>query len=194
MYYLLTCECGIATTVSRTQAGQAMRCSCGRTLNVPNLRELATLPTAQAPESTPLAGSRTEQAQSVWLGWRGTAVALATALFVIAGLVTARYIYLRMAVDPSYTAENEIANGDEMFAKASPEELSFIWNDYQKVRLATKDPPMFHRIAKFAGEQERSAWLGGSVAAVGGLAALAIWLTAPRSTKPKRPKQNIGAG
>ena len=42
--YLLPCSCGKLARVQASQAGQSLRCKCGRTLAVPTLRQLRQLP------------------------------------------------------------------------------------------------------------------------------------------------------
>ena len=182
MYYLLTCECGRKFSVSRKQAGQELTCECGRTLDVPALRGFAALPTTT---ENPAAGdqqtvSRAERARSVWSGWRGPAIALAAAIFVVSGFATARFVYHRASLDTGYTAEVEIAAGNELFDKSSPEDLSLMWNDYQKLRLSVKDRPMFYRVALFARDREISAAISGTVCLLSGMAVCAIWLSARR--------------
>jgi len=58
--HLLSCSCGRETPVSPGQAGDTLRCLCGRTLEVPTLRELRRLPMAETRKEgatwTPLQG------------------------------------------------------------------------------------------------------------------------------------------
>ncbi len=181
MFHLLTCECGREITVTRKQAGQQLACVCGLTLQVPTLRGFSELPVAPA-AATETAQARlpAEQASSAWSGWRGPAIAAASVVFLVAGFATARFLYHRFAVDPSYTAAEEIVAGNEFFDKSHPEELSYVWNDYQKLRLGPKDRPLFYQIQKFAEEREFSAMISGAICLSGGLVAGAIWLTARR--------------
>ncbi len=46
--YLLPCTCGQSVRVSNKDAGQGVRCACGKMLDVPTLRGLATLERADA--------------------------------------------------------------------------------------------------------------------------------------------------
>jgi len=41
--YLLPCQCGLKVHVDKTQAGLSVKCECGRTLDVPTLRDLTQL-------------------------------------------------------------------------------------------------------------------------------------------------------
>jgi hypothetical protein len=189
MFHLLTCECGREITVTRKQAGQELACECGRTLQVPTLRGFSELPVAAVPASEVAQATSSADQASVWSGWRGPAIAAASVVFLIAGFATARFLYHRSMVDPSYTSVEEIAAGNEFFDKSHPEELSYAWNDYQKLRLGPKDRPLFYRIQKFAEEREYSAMISGAICLSGGLVAGAIWLSARR----KKQLPNTGS-
>jgi hypothetical protein len=180
MFHLLTCECGREITVTRKQAGQELACECGRTVQVPTLRGFSQLPVAPVPAGAVAPGSSSADPGSVWSGWRGPAMAAASVVFLIAGFATARFLYQRSMVDPSYTAVDEIAAGNESFDRSHPEELSYAWSDYQKLRLGPKDRPLFYRIQKFAEDRQYSAMISGAICLAGGLVAGAIWLSARR--------------
>jgi len=183
MFHLLTCECGREITVTRKQAGQEIACACGRALRVPTLRGFSDLPLATTPATKAAqAGLPTDQALSVWSGWRGPAIAVASVVFLIAGFATARFLYHRYLVDPSYTAVEEIAAGNQLFDEAHPEELSLAWEDYRKLRLGPKDRPLFYVIQKFAEEREFNAKISGAISLSAALVAGAIWLSARRKT------------
>ncbi|MBI3838225.1 MAG: hypothetical protein HY288_09875 [Planctomycetia bacterium] len=47
--FRLSCTCGQSVSVSASQAGQTVRCSCGAQLEVPTLRGLRELPLSDAP-------------------------------------------------------------------------------------------------------------------------------------------------
>jgi hypothetical protein len=51
--YLLSCECGNNVTVEVGQAGGQVTCRCGKTLDVPALRQLRHLPQARVDEARP---------------------------------------------------------------------------------------------------------------------------------------------
>ena len=182
MYYVLKCECGRELTVTRKQAGQALLCECGQRVTVPTLRGLSALPPAAAPAPTGGARpiSREEQARSVWSGWRGPAIALACAVFVVSGIATARFLYHRYSLDTSYTIETEVIAGNELFDLTTPEDLSLAWSDYQKLHLGPKDRPFFYRVSKFARDREISAAVSGTICLLSGLAALGVWFSARR--------------
>lgn len=181
MQYLLTCSCGRKLAVSKTQAGESIRCECGEQVTVPTLRGFADLPVVQS-ESVDAKMSRDDRAQSVWKGWRGTCFAIAIAIFAIAGITAARAAYIANAAYTPYDVEQEILAGNEKIDTASPEELSMILFDFQQVRLTLKDRPMFYRLAKYSEEQAFTATVAGVIAGVGLALAIGIWISAP---KPK---------
>ncbi|MDR3181900.1 MAG: hypothetical protein LBT89_03110 [Planctomycetaceae bacterium] len=61
MKYVLSCPCGLAVNVEPAQAGQTAVCSCGKTLSVPSLVKLRSLPVAEEEktERSKSAGKRT---------------------------------------------------------------------------------------------------------------------------------------
>ncbi len=50
--YQLPCSCGAIATVSTAQAGDTLRCECGRELVVPTMRGLRELQPAEAPRTS----------------------------------------------------------------------------------------------------------------------------------------------
>ena len=56
--YLVECVCGEKIAVRVGQAGQQVRCGCGREVNIPLLRELRKLPTAQPSADRPASAAR----------------------------------------------------------------------------------------------------------------------------------------
>lgn len=178
MQYLLTCECGRKLTVTKSQAGQSVSCECGKQVAVPTLRAMTELPLASENVET-VRGSRSDQAQSVWRGWRGTLFAMAVTVLVVASVTTAYFAYAAKVTHTEYTVDNELAIGNEKLDTASPEELSMAFDDFRSLRLTFKDRPMFYRYARYSKEQATAATISGVVAGVGLLIALGLWITAP---------------
>jgi hypothetical protein len=177
MDHLLKCECGQTHVVSRSQAGQEINCECGATIRVPTLRGIAKLPPAQPAESV-LAVEKS----SIWQGWRGPAIALASAGFLIAVAFCGWFTTQRLGIDTSYTAESEIAGGDELLETYDPEDLSLVWDNFEKAGMVTKDRPEFYWWNKYADERATLAKISGAIAAGFGVLAIGIWLSA-RSPK-----------
>lgn len=66
--FLLPCGCGHKIRVGNAQAGQAVRCECGKSLSVPTLRGLREL--ESAPDEAAAKGARRA---AVWSPWHGAA-------------------------------------------------------------------------------------------------------------------------
>lgn len=176
MNYLLSCSCGRQHTVSRSQAGQEITCECGNTLQVPTLRGLTSLPSADPGES-PLP-PRASGERTAWQGWRGPAIALASAGLIISLAYCGWFSLQRSLIDTSYTADSEIAAGNELFDLYDPEELSLVWESYEVAGLRTKQPPEFYLWNRYAETRERYAMVSGSLAGFFAVMVAAIWWSA----------------
>ena len=180
MDHLLKCEqCGQQLTVGRSQAGQELTCECGTTLQVPTLRDFASLPAAAREDVAPSRDSQKE----VWQSWRGPTIAVVATGFAIALGFTLWFLLQLSALDTSHNAELEISMGNELFDTYSPEELSLVWNSYESVSIGQKDPPPFERIRTYALARKYLAGISGTFASVFGLAMLAILISARRAKK-----------
>lgn len=188
---LLRCTCGRDLVVSNSQAGQELTCACGKIVAVPTLRGLAALPLAQAlaqttadapqPYATSGVGQQLDSgANRAWQGWRGPALALATAGFLIAAVAGSWFGFQRFQIDTSYTVEAEIAAGAEMIESYDPNTLSTIWHQFGSMGLGEKHPPAFFLWQVYAEDRAKKATTSGVVAAVFGVLALAIALSAKR--------------
>lgn len=91
MNYLLPCPaCGTKSTVSTAQAGQTVQCSCGRTVEVPPLRDLRQL------ESV----GESERSQPSWNRRKGLIFLGCLMMGVAAGLAAWFTFAMPHAVDP----------------------------------------------------------------------------------------------
>lgn len=174
MEHLLTCDCGVQHAISRSQAGQQIQCECGQPLQIPTLRGLSQLPVAGEQVQTAVAK------QAVWSGWRGPAIAIASAVFVIAGLASARFGMQYLSVDTTFTEESAIELGNEVLEGYGPLDLNIVWNEYAAKGMGPKQRPDFFLWNKYAGERRILATIAISIAGGFGLIALAIGFTAPR--------------
>lgn len=184
---LLRCACGRDLIVSNSQAGQEMACTCGKIVAVPTLRGLAALPlAATSAESSQLSANSgggppsSVGTSGAWQGWRGPAMALATAGFLIATFAGGWFGLQRFAIDTSFTVESEIVAGAEMIDSYDPNMLSTIWHQFGKMGLGQKDPPDFFLWQVYAEDRVKKAMISAGVAAVFGGLALAIAFSAKR--------------
>ena len=178
MEYLLTCDCGKEHTVSKSQAGQEIPCECGQPLSVPTLRGLSQLPTAGQQSAAPQVSPR-----STWTGWRGTAIAVASGLFVIASFAAGRFALQRYSVDTSYTADSAIAAGNEILEAYGPLDITIVWSEYATNGMGPKKRPDFYLWNKYARERTALAAISAGLAALFAAIAATIWITAPKSPK-----------
>lgn len=184
MNYLLSCSCGRQHTVTRSQAGQKIECECGNMLQVPTLRELTNLPSADSGEDSPPPQAR--DGKTAWQGWRGPAIALASAGLIISLAYCGWFSLQRSLINTSYTADSEIAAGNELFDLYDPEELSLVWESYEVAGLRTKHPPEFYLWNRYAETRQRYALVSGSLAGVFAVIVVAIWWSARvRPTKQR---------
>lgn len=174
MDHLLSCTCGKEHVVSRSQADQEIKCECGNWLRIPTLRGFSELPVAGASPTSET------PSKAVWRGWRGSTMAICSAIFLIAALASGWFLLQRSLLDTSYTAEMDIENGREVFDQQGPNQLTDIWNDYETFGLGNKVRPNYYLWSQYAHERVMLAKIAGSVAAVFGLGAAVIWFTAPR--------------
>lgn len=184
---LLRCACGRDLVVTNSQAGQQITCSCGKIVAVPTLRGLAELPLAATSAvasqlSTNSGGGQPSSigTSNAWQGWRGPALALATAGFLIATLAGGWFGLQWFLIDKTYTVESEIVAGAEMIDSYDPNMLSTIWHQFGKMGLGHKDPPNFFLWQVYAEDQVKKAMISAGVAAVFGALALAIAFSAKR--------------
>ncbi len=186
MEYLLSCECGHDHVVSKSQAGQDIKCSCGKNLLVPTLRGLVKLPLAQnAPVQAQTkratdSHNKDPDHSTGWQGWRGPTIALISAVFMIATISGAWYALQRFGIDTSYTADVEIEAGAELLDAYDPNQLSLVWESFSSLGLRSKQRPEFFLWNQYAEDREMRAKICATVAAVSGLLAAGIWVSTKR--------------
>jgi len=144
---LLPCSCGRKVPVRPSQAGQTVRCECGRELQVPTWREIAALELAQ-PESP-------AQRVSVW-GWPEALLLSGVATLVVVVLLFA-YLLLTRPIQPT------VADLRHRVDRLSAAEVRRVWHTYLNWSLDpwAEDPGWERAQARFR-------------AAMGGTAVLAF--------------------
>jgi hypothetical protein len=98
--YLLPCVCGRQLPVEAGQSGTALDCECGRTVDVPTMRELARLKTAKETQDP--------NAKPLW-GWRQSIVFLGL-LIVVGAVAFGAYMQFSRSKPFDYAALHEKAN------------------------------------------------------------------------------------
>jgi hypothetical protein len=80
MRYFLPCSCGRKIPLSATQAGETLRCECGKSLTAPTLRELRQLEPAADTAPAP-------RRRLAWSPTQGVLFALGGVLVLVAGVI-----------------------------------------------------------------------------------------------------------
>ena len=121
--YLLPCDCGRKVTVQPRQAGEEVRCACGKALDVPTMLAMAKLEPAKS-EPSP------ERSPAAW-GWRQGILLLGIAIVmgaVVAGVQMAR---IRPQPPPPF----EPAKIREMSRRQTPVEAWRLWRTYRVIGM-----------------------------------------------------------
>ncbi len=120
--FLLPCACGRRLAIAASQAGQRLRCECGRELDGPTLRELNRLDRVETqPSSAPAAG---------WTGRQGL-IFLGAA---IAALALAAFAWLEIRHPPSRESAMPKTNVDLL----TPAQA---WAYWEVFALGIEHPP-----------------------------------------------------
>lgn len=130
--YLLTCECGSTTAVSTSQAGDRIRCDCGKELEVPTLRKLNDLP-REAP--TDGKGRSSLGAGSSWGLRQGIfTVGLIVSLLLAGG--AGWFMAIEPAPPTPFDLEARSASLDIGIDRLSPLQVWTMWkSDYEPLAL-----------------------------------------------------------
>jgi hypothetical protein len=121
--YLLTCECGEKLPVEVAQAGQQVRCDCGRGVAVPALRAIRKLPQAEAEPVR-------RKSPGKWTVTHGAAFALGT-LLVFGGFLIAGYGFLNgMRVKPMLQINPDL---DKWVNSIDQAQMVDLWDEWIEV-------------------------------------------------------------
>lgn len=176
MEYLLPCECGQSTRVTRAMAGQEITCACGKTLEVPTLRGFGDL--AAAEDSAPQVVEKNH-----WAGMRGILFAICGVLAIYASWETFKYAWNGSLLDTSVTVEDYLEDTNTEWATYGPLELSNIWEEMGEYALETKSPPNFFRVKRIVEKQQQYAIIAGTLMVLLWSTCFLIWWTTPTSQK-----------
>lgn len=175
----LACECGATLLVEPRQAGKTLPCECGRSVDVPALRQLKELPEADSELETSGAPSN----------WGARQATLTGGLLLAAGLLLgAFYFWVTQPPTPPpfdpQARESEVAQGLETW---TPKQAWDSWSRHY--RFAADTGGTEYTSAQLEAIEARIATLGGYqltlIASAAGvmLASLAIYF----SMKPNIP-------
>jgi hypothetical protein len=138
--FLLPCACGQKVRVGKAQAGQAIRCACGKSLSVPTLRGMRELESAPPDEN--LAKSRKVAA---WSPWHGAAFSGGLAVAAVSVLLFGLNLYYLTGA--TYFSEDHtdavVGSATGELEKFSAEQLLHEWHSLVEEGLGHPHPPIW---------------------------------------------------
>ncbi len=125
--HLLECECGVSLRVAGPQAGELVRCSCGKTIPIPALRELEALPLAE-PIDAPVPPA------STWTARQGGTFVLGVVMLTCALLALVYLVTERLRLDTSASTLERFFER-ETLSDLPGEEAFAAWQAYRDLGL-----------------------------------------------------------
>ena len=143
-HFLLPCECGQTTPVQVSQAGQSLRCACGRALTVPTMRGIRELKPAEVEPSKKVTERSWNQTRGMIFG--------AGALCIIAGIILCAFNYpiYRNAAAVQPTSEDLEFTWAAIDA-TPPADLLDLWHFASQHGLGAHEDSIFVNARKLAG-------------------------------------------
>lgn len=186
--YLIKCDCGTEHAVEASQAGDTIQCQCGRAIEVPSLRELKALPTAQSD-----AASKPKKTRS-WHPLQGVLFGLGAVLLVV-GSLWAGGLFIhrsRLDLEPDPRIQQQLEENLENIAKLDIEQTYKNWELVKQVGLGQRQPPAYVINREFHEWWGKVAWGMLGVAAVGvGLIALSLVIKPQRQRRPRSAPRQV---
>jgi hypothetical protein len=159
--YLLPCRCGQSVAVATRQAGQTTVCTCGATLLIPTMREIAAL--EPAPDSLDAENGNSPSARGNRQTWGAAQVVFMLGILLsAAGVISFLGISFFFRPIPLSDNVNFLQEGRK-FQTLPPGETWLLWiRDKQSLSLP-EDRIFFERMKKY----HLSQWLTGLPACAG---------------------------
>lgn len=132
--HLLDCPCGKPLTVDSSLAGGQIACeACGKTVDVPSLRGLKSLPLADTPSNdAPQKKTATSRETNTVRNLGGIIL-----LFSIGALIL--LIAFRLRAITGYTAEDAISFREQQIDSLNPVETWQLWGQMNEFGLGSRD-------------------------------------------------------
>jgi hypothetical protein len=174
--FLLPCECGQSVPIELSQAGQKVRCSCGREVAAPTLRGIRQLKPAVDHAASARPGAS-------WNPVKGALFAAGSTLLLV-GLVVAAYNYLL------YYQTSQVKPSEEVFAehlslieRMTPSELWDHWHFFAEHGLGEHESSVYVQFREESRRRLRSVGIASIIAGIGlGLALIAMVIPGGRKT------------
>ena len=173
--YLLPCSCGEKIAVDASQAGEQVRCVCGANLDVPSLRGLRQLETAEAAE--PLPARSQPNAWGLRQGLR-----LAGTLLMVAGLLPALLLYTQIPEEPVFDQQLNLELNLRRIDEMTVDQTWMVWKQ-DVLGPGLMEYPMQAREAYLAQRSFLLRWITFSLS----IAAIGIVLAIAGLAMRKRP-------
>jgi len=162
---------------------------CNTTLDIPTIRGMANLTPIATDESKNTKANIAESSSSNKPSsgqvskskLRQALTAVFFFIFIVAGLTTARWGFIRFLTPTPFTVEDEIKQGGETLANFSPSNAWDAWQYYQTAGFKEKNPAPYYRVKRVMELQDENMRLAGVVTAIA-FACLMATIFAPKRT------------
>ncbi|QDV66946.1 hypothetical protein Poly24_06350 [Rosistilla carotiformis] len=157
--HLFTCPCGESFPISAAQAGQSIVCPhCNQSIQLPKLRDLKQLPSAQvAEEASPARG---------WSGGQGLLFSVIFACLLASLGMSAWSSYRWLQIEKPPTRAMMIATGEkEIDTYEAPQLLEF-WMNYGQPGMGVRRMPGYAQVQVYRDSWKRWAFVSYAVATV----------------------------
>ncbi len=132
--YLLPCLCGATQPIDVAQAGQIVRCQCGRSLDVPTMRDIRRLEQMEVADHRPAPTTD-------WNRVQGSLFAIGLAVTVIA-LIIAAFLWInRMQLDTTKPVIDDTAQINAAIDDSPPVMIWSAWQEVEHHGLGPYIPP-----------------------------------------------------
>jgi hypothetical protein len=182
MKYLLPCSCGKSVAVEPAQAGQSVRCACGRMLEVPAMRLVRQL----TPAARDAAGAR--RAAPSWPRAQRMLFAAGLALLVGGAATAGYYQWVRMQLQTEEVPWDDVQGACATIERMNISDAWEVWTVMRDVDIGPYAPPIFVHHRRIAVELLRYVIMGSAAAGVGlVLMLLAVAVRPAAGSTPRRP-------
>ena len=142
--HLVPCECGTSIAVRTQQAGESVRCECGATLTIPDLRSLREFPEVQLDA---------KDAKKPWTPVRGMVFGVGFGAFLIGISCLGLFGFKRSQLDLTRPDMELIRQSQASLDEITPTNAWTIWRDVERRVLYRSRAPLYQQ------NRARARWL-----------------------------------
>ncbi len=182
MKYLLPCSCGQSTAIEVSQAGQSVRCTCGKTLDVPTMRLIRQLPPAEeVPAKTRARDRRWSLRQRLFFSG-GLAL-------LMGGLLSAAFFQIgRAGLETEERPWDNLERAYQDIDAMNIEQTWELWTNVRDDSIGPYNPPSFIRHRLWSARWFRAVAISLIVSGIGLVLTLSSFFARPQSPA-RRPAQ-----